>query len=281
MIIIFGYKIFWPLLVLIILSPSIIGFICITISNMNSSKRGDKFYKITKWQKEEINKILEKEIIPGETSEEYENAIRQCQAYVTRQKVWDYELLQETYEYAPNLITTILSEELEARIEKKNIDYAILLCHAIDFVNCGVSTFGRKPLWIKDDIAELKNHKDMDENEARVLSITENILLQTAKLIDPDLDKIPEYLRINDVLKTYSEYDFEIAITEIRQCIDYRNLKRETRDLVSRCLMAHIKDIIKNFEEDILPEHQVYYFRALACSLDGELYDTILDTIEY
>ena len=277
------YIIYPPVFFLAIAIPIILAIIIILLVNRRQDKKNKELNLITKWQKTRLIEILDDEIkATPNSSEEYHTTINKLQGYIRHNRYWDYEDLLDFDENSIILLTTILFEKIKADVEANKNNEAVLLCHALDFINCGVEYEGKYIEWIGDEISSDKNHDQMTDNEGRLFHICLSAVEKIMALIDPDLDKIPEInYDVDPVLKTYVGYDFEKAYEDLQEAIDFRNLQPETFDICARALVYELHMIIKDLEKMYLPYYQVYFLRALACCLDRQLYDKILTSIDY
>ena len=272
------------LIAAIIIIPVIIAIIVILIINKKQDKKNLELNLITKYQKNKLVDILDEEIdTTPDAVEGYHQMLRNLQGYIRRKRYWDpQEIMSEIDEDALIFLTTIVFERIKFDVEKNKKNEAVLLCHALDFINCGVEYEGNEVEWIGDEIECKKNHKDMSDNEGRLFSILMTTIERLWELVDEDLEKIPEEVEgIDPTLKTYKDFDFEEAYIDVQNCVDFRNLKPETIDILARGLVYVMDEIIEVLDKKYLPYYQVYYLRALASCLDKQLYDKILTSIEY
>lgn len=278
------YVIHFPLIAAIIIIPVFIALIVIFIINKKQDKRNLELNLITKYQKNKLVEILEEEINSSPNALEwYHPMLRNLQGYIRRKRYWDpQEIMDEIHEEALIYLTIIVFDRIRLDVEVNKKNEAVLLCHALDFINCGLEYTGNIVEWIGDEIECQKNHKDMSDNEGRLFSILSSTLEKLWDLIDEDLEKIPEEVEgIDPILKTYKDYDFEEAYSDVHSCVDFRNLKPETFDILARGLVFTIDELLDVLDKKYLPYYQVYYVRALASCLDRQLYDKILTSIEY
>lgn len=283
MITIGDYQIYPAFLAILIAVPAVIVFGVIFYLNHKQDKRNLLLDTITKWQKQNIVRIIDEYIEKNpKLPEQKVKNLRGFQGYVRHNRLWDSEDILDIGDGALIDASKALFEKIKEDVEGGNRNEAVLLCHTIDFMNCGVEYEGNIIQWIGDEMESIKNHTDMDDNEARLLSVVSNTIGMVRTLVDPDIEKIPELFDVDQVLKTYNLYDFNAAISDVENTIDFRNLQAETYDIASRCLTHHIYyNILYETEKDYVPYHQIYYIRALACTLDRLLYDAILNSIDY
>ena len=276
------YIIYPPFFFLAILIPVVITIIVIFILNKRQDKKNKKLNLITKWQKTKIVEILDEEIeATPNSSKEYHDLIRNIQGYIRHNRYWDYDDMMDFNENSVIVLTTLIFERIKKDVELNRKNEAVLLCHALDFINCGVEYTGKNIEWIGDEISADKNHDQMTDDEGRLFHICLSAVEKVWDLVDPDLDKIPEInSKVDPTLKTYKEYDFEVAYDDLQEAIDFRNLKPETFDITARALVYELNIIIEDLEKLYLPYYQVYFVRALACCLDRQLYDKIITSIE-
>lgn len=278
-----GYLLYLPFFIAIIFVPIIITVIVVLIINKKYDKLNKNLDVITQYQKTKLDEILDKEIEnTPEATEAYHELIRQIQGYIRHKRFWDPQELLDMHENSLLLLTTVIFEKIKEDVKNNNKNEAVLLCHALDFINCGVSYEGKEMEWIGDEIECTKNHEDMSDNEGRLFKLCLSTVERLWEFVDADLEKIPESIsEIDPTLKTYKAFDFETAYDDLSECVDFRNLKPETFDICARGLVYILDDIISELDKQYLPYYQVYYVRALACCLDKQLYDAIVESIEY
>lgn len=276
------YIIYPPFFIAAIVVPIVIAVIIILIINKRLDKKNKELDLITRWQKEHIPKLLENEYNNyPDAKESYKKLLKELQGYIRHHRYWDPDDLIDFNEQAVLVLTTIIFEQIKEDVRKNKKNEAVLLCHTLDFINCGVEYYGKELEWIGDEIVSSKNHEDMSDNEGRLFKILLSNVEKIHAYVDPDLEKIPETIDVDPILKTYVDFDFDVAYDDLQSAIDFRALKDETYDIAARATTELLDDIITELDKNYLPYYQVYYVRALACCLDKQLYDKILTSIEY
>lgn len=242
-------------------------------------KRNKEMNKISSWQREKINAALD-EYITDRTSDDRKELIGNLKGYINRQRYWDADKIAEISSDALNVLDIILFKKIKKAVETNRRNDAVLYLHAFDFANGGPTYHNDTLVWIGDDIKEQKNDLSMSESEARFFYIIATTINKAITIVDEELGKIPEEIDVDPILRTYKMYDFQDALEDAATCNDIRNLKPETLDIAARALVIEIDYCLENFSGDRFAECRLYYVRALACCLDKQLYDEILDSIE-
>lgn len=273
------YPSFW---IAVVIVPVVITLVLVLIYNFKLKRKAKSFNSITSWQKERIVELIDKELEDmADTDEEYKEMLKNCQGYIRHKKFWNVDELLDIDEDAVVVITSIVYDEIVRDVRSKNNNDAVLLLHAVDYINGGCPLIGQEMEWIGTEIEELKNDLKMTDYEARLLKIFYNSIDYAINEVDIDINKIPEGYPCDPELKNYILLDFEKAQEEILDCIDMRNLSNETLTICARCLTDHMKDIIVDLSKKTIPDWQLYYIRAIACALDKQLYPDIVNSIDF
>ena len=187
---------------------------------------------------------------------------------------------------AISLLTVIIIEEVERCIEEdsnNSNNRAVLLLHTLDMAYGGAPIINGEIEWLGQDVQELDNHSEMNKCEARLLKIYLNMIEKIWEYVDDDISKIPESANVPEELKIYSADDFVDAYQEVDECVDVKELSESTKRIITLALAMTLEELKNSLDDEGLKYYQLYYIRALACSIDNtySLYTDILNSIEY
>ena len=284
-----GYRIYWPVFALFtILIGVLVGFILLKLVR-NLHKLNKKMNTISSWQKYNIITLLEERLedvlanndFSKEEKDYFSNVFNGLIGYIRRHRYWDVNEILEIDEKAIQVLDEVIFDKIKECVAKNQKNTAVLYCHAFDFANGGPVYTNSKILnWIGDDVEEHKNDLRMSPYEARCFSVMLSAVGDVFDLLDEDLDKIPEDIEVDNILRTYNSLDFEYAIEDLSTCNDIKNLKTETIDIAARSLLCIFDMYVHSFNGSTLPSYRLYTVRCLACCLDNCLYDEVLDSID-
>lgn len=280
MITIGGYRIYWPVFVVIfLLIAAIAVFIVVHNKKKKNQKSQAELKIITTWQKKFLYQLFSS-YEDGATDAE-RKAISNLKGYLNHHYVWNADEVAALGEKTLEFLDYLLFVQIQKFVNINDKNQAVLCLHLFDMVNGGPEFIGNTMDWIQDDIDEQKNDLRMDVYEARLFELVSSAIEEVSRYVDPELEKIPEEAEdFDSVLKTYTKYDFSVALQDSMSCNDFKNLSPETYDIAARAFVREIQKCIVSFTGDRFPQFRLYYIRALACCLDKEPYDEILDTIE-
>ena len=284
-----GYRIYWPVFaIFVILIGVLVGIILIKLTR-NMQKLNKKMNTISSWQKYNIINLLEerlKEVTSNndfsqDEKDRFITIFNGLIGYIRRHRYWDVDEILEIDERAIQVLDEVLFDKIKSCVAKNQKNVAVLYCHAFDYANGGPVYTNSKILdWIGDDVAEQKNDLRMSVYEARCFSILIDAVSDTFGLIDEDLDKIPEDIEVDPILRTYNSMDFEYALEDLSTCNDIKNLKTESLDIAARSLLSVFDVYVHSFNGNTLATYRLYAVRCLECCLDVCLYDEVLDSID-
>ena len=277
-----GYRIYWPVfLVLILLIAGIVVFIVLQSKKKNQKKTQMEIKTITAWQKKFLNQVFDEYEANTQAEEAEKQAISRLKGYMRHHYFWDADEVSELGDKTLQFLDYLLFLKIKEFVGTNNKNDAVLCLHLFDMVNGGPVFKGAVMDWLQDDLDEQKNDLRMDAYEARLLEIVASVITEIAGFVDEEIDKIPEDVEgIDEILKTYNKYDFATALQDSIKCNDFKSLAPETYDIAARGLVREIQKCIVSFSGDRFPQHRLYYIRCLACCLDKEPYDEVLDTID-
>lgn len=279
------------LVLLFILIAAVFGIAYFFIRNKEKGSPAFQIYKrITTWQKNNVPPLVQKDIDqngdPNEPDDQYHKIADQLQVYIKRGRIWDNSEIKEIDPMAISLLTVIIIEEVERCIEEdsnNSNNRAVLLLHTLDMAYGGAPIINGEIEWLGQDVQELDNHSEMNKCEARLLKIYLNMIEKIWEYVDDDISKIPESANVPEELKIYSADDFVDAYQEVDECVDVKELSESTKRIITLALAMTLEELKNSLDDEGLKYYQLYYIRALACSIDNtySLYTDILNSIEY
>jgi hypothetical protein len=252
-------------------------------------KVNDK-YKITQWQRKYLCQLIKAYLKDNDLEDDFDYLMKDFEKYVKESTYWNLDELLELSDDMVKNITIILFEVAQESYSLRHFDDAVLVLHAIDFINGGMDNpdyFDGEYPWIGEDIPEMRNYQDMTDEEARTLYIYESAVEELYSFVDPDIDKIPEGENVLSFCKRLSKKDMEDAVTDLCGVIDILNLTDKTRDVTAKSLFNSISYLLGDiFNEDgdnyvqYVDEYRRYQIRALASVIDKQLYSDVVASID-
>lgn len=252
-----------------------------------NSKSLYKYFVITKWQKKNIPVYLKEYRSKFELTDDEDKCCDLFLEYLDESKYWNVDELNELRPNLAKKISIIMYFMIKEAYLNKEKDKAILLIHAFDFINGGMEqeSYGKVYEWISEDVDMYRNHKEMSDEEARLLFLYISAVSDTMGFIDPDLEKIPEDVAVEDFCKRIKQSEYEDTMEALGLTVDVRNLKGPEVDVIVKSLLNNLylmlSGIAEEDEIEYVDELRRYPIRALAAILDGGLYSDIIDSIEY
>lgn len=261
----FGYKIYIiNILIIFVLLPLFIFLLTKMFINKHKEKVEVNVFRITEWEKENIPKLI-KDIDNAQIVIEY----------IEENDTWSNLILEEDIDLS--LINSRLFDYIKVKY-KENPKTCVRVLRAIDFMNGGFELIGTTKEWIGDDVDEEKYFVEMNKYEARLENIYLNQIESKLDMVDEDIKKIPATTFCYVELKSLAMNDFNYALDDIIGNSSMKTLKASTFNIINYSLIDSLIKVIG--ESEVLPEHRLYLIRALACSLDKNLYLDILDSFE-
>ena len=289
-----GNYIFYPAFFITVIAVIIIIIAVLIIKNIMKNKKQEnsinKNYEITIWQRQHLIQLMNEYIKDNNIDATTLDIVSELNIYMKNSKYWNMDEIIEINEDIIPYSTLILFQIAINKYSDNNMNDAVLILHALDFINGGMDNpdyyEGEYP-WIGEDIPELRNHKDMTEEEARTIYLYASAIEDILRLVDSDIGKIPENLDVLSFCKRLSQKDIENASGDIGSVIDFLEINQKTRDIAAKALFNNIIILLgdifdkdsKNYEKNI-DEYRRYTLRALATAIDGQLYSDIIKSIE-
>lgn len=274
----FGYYFYPAFFITIIGVPLILAMLFILIRRLKERKAVYSNSVITDWQKKHLVKIIDNNIEKTSNSK-YVEILEEAKDFITDCKYWNNEEMIEINKDMVVLLSLIFFEDVKMNY-KDNPDRCVLLLNAIDAMNGGVDA-NLKKHWMEDDFPELENDEAMTRDETKLLCLCNTAVSRAmTNYINPDSQNIPKLtLAFEDLIGMETE-DFGSVSRHILHCRDFTTLKNSDYRIIAMCLIDMIDEEFKKLKDDYFEPYYLCYFRALACVLDHNLYDYILDTIE-
>lgn len=290
------YPAFFILIFAIFISIMIIMLAIHFIKERKEEHANDDSFKITEWQRKYVIRLCRDYMRDNEVSDEYEESINKLEKFILESTYWN---LDELLEIDKNLVknaSLVLFFAAQDSYLLQQEDDAVLLLHTIDMMNGGPDNpdyFGGDYPWIGDEVQEMKNHKDMTDEEARTLYMWFSAVGDIASFVDEDLGKIPEASSAPQYCKRISQEEMETCAQDLLEIVDIRALKPENRDIVCKAMFCNIlimlngifmnrKEEDNNTEEEILyiDEFRRYSIRSLTAAIDNQLYSDVIASID-
>lgn len=274
------YSISWlGVFLLVAIIVGVVVFIIFQTRKKKIKKHKEEINKITSWQKSHLLSLFDDFLEDAGDAEV--QAISNLKGYIKNHRRWNVDEVVALGDKTLHFLDFLIYQEINKHFQDEDFKSTVLWLHLFDFANGGPAMKGDVIDWIGDDISEQKNDLRMDVYEARLMTISTNAIDEVFSLLDPEIDKIPESEPLTDeVLKSYDSIDFRDALSDCVICNDFKNLSDQTIEVLARCLNYEIKKYMANFDGDRFPNHRLYFVRALACCLDRQLYDEVLDTVD-
>lgn len=257
------------------------------IKERNGSKAADDSFRITQWQRKHVMRFYRNFSKDNGLENSWGRHDKALEDYILNSTYWNVDELLELDKDLVKESSMILFLVAQESFELKQMDDAVLLLHTIDMMNGGPDNIdfndGEYP-WIGPDVAELRNHEEMSDEEARLMHLYESALSDLYSFVDEDLEKIPEGLDLPTFCKRLSVHDMEDAAKDLYSCIDIHAFEPGTKDVITKAMFASVSIMMAGvFDEDdieYLDEYRRYSIRALAAIIDGQLYSEVIDSID-
>lgn len=274
----FGYYLYPAFFITLIGIPLIFAILFISIRKIKEKRAVYSNSVITAWQKKHLVRIIDSNIEKSDSSE-FTEILEEAKDFIQTCKYWNNDEMIEINKDMIILLSVIFFEEVKNNY-KDNPDKCVLLLNAIDSMNGGVNADLKKH-WMDDDFPTIENNEEMTVDETKLLCLCNTAVLRAmTNYINPDTQNIPKLtLAFKDLIGMETE-DFGSVSRHILHCQDFRELKNSDYRIIAMCLIDMIDEEFKKLRDDYFEPYYLCYFRALACVLDHNLYDYILDTLE-
>lgn len=265
------------IIILIIITAFFIGAMA-----AKEKKKLKQAYQITKWQKEELPSTLDyvsNEIDDPEARKYYSNnaAIADdfCH-YLSRNKVWDYNMVRDISDNAPFVLSKILFYDAESSLTEyeDGEERALLLLNSIDLINGGPLYEGKKCIWMMEDIEEYPD-ANTPAVQNKVKSIFQQALINILDQVDEETGEINENLDVPSYIKSYTRDDLYLAAGDLANNPGFMDILPETRTAIIHGLVFSLNNYFQ-FEDEDVAELQICYIRSLMCVLSMKMYDEII-----
>lgn len=274
---IFGYYVH-VLLFVIIFAVILVGVLSfILIRRLKERKQVYTTSRITDWEKNNIPKLLRKEI-DSVNDADYTNKINKIINYIQTCDYWNNDELIELDKDSILLITSILFDYVKEN-HSSNPDKCVLLLHTIDNANGGID-FSNGNNWMSEDFQMQKNSGKMSDDESRAILLCQNAVTKAyEKYINTDTDAVPLITKAIPELSGKKYEQFQSAVDDIAVCKGFDSMKESTYNMTEICLIDEIDKFIEVEEDDYFDEYYLCYFRVLASLIDRQPYDEILESL--
>lgn len=293
-----GDYIIYPAFFILLIVIFVLLLVVIAIKNIVAEKKQEKtfyqFYKITKWQRKHLIEYMSEYLREHDVYETHEKVINQLQKYMDESKFWNVDELLEIDKGLVMYVSAILFEVAKENYIRDDIDGAVLILNAFDFINGGMEDedtvlSGQQYQWIGSDIVEMRNSSEMTDEEARTLFIYDSAVIDLYDMIDPDLGKIPERAVAEEFCKRLTQSEIEDALDDIETVIDILALTDKSRDIIIKALFNKCSFLMgeifgstdENNKADYMDEYRRYTMRALAAAIDNQLYSDVIESISF
>lgn len=289
-----GNYIFYPAFFITVIIVIVLIVFALALRNILKEKKQEnsvnKNFEITVWQRKYLIQFMNEYIKDNNIDSSILDISSELNIYMKNSKYWNVDELMEINENIIPYTTLLLFQVAINKYIDNYKDDAVLILHAIDFINGGMDNpdyFDGEYPWIGEDIPELRNHSDMTVEEARTIYLYESAIEDLYSLVDIDIGKIPEDSPVLDFCKRLSQKDIENAYGDLCSVIDILEVNQRTRDVVAKALFNNISALFadifdKNSEnyEKYVDEYRRYPLRALTSVIDGQLYSDVIESIE-
>lgn len=239
------------------------------------------FHNITEWQREFVYDIIKDGAEQARffRLNDEMTMLNKAVYYLKESDYWDKDILMKISPLLPMAITRLLVKDIEISLAKGFVNHPILLLHTIDAIHGGPTDWKRADLgkWITDDFSILAEYNTLSGEEMRVISLTAGLIGS----LNEDITVLSEKYEVLPRVKAYSYLDVGDATINLLDLMDLDMLDRETRDISMLVLLDYIdREILLKRRVGVLDQFELSYFRALACFIDKQGYDKIIDTID-
>lgn len=281
----FGYR-FYPaffILVGFIIIALILGGIL--LFKFLNKKKGNSVEKIrvteyiSVWQKKHLPVIIDKEISATD-NDEYINILTNAKNYIANGDKWNKDDLLEINDSLVLILSDLFLEESLQSYRNSENDKAVLLLHSIDCLNGTIESLNGRKEWITNDVDKATNLIHMSEQEQRLMYICFDAVNSISALIDEKTGKIPGFAGVIDDLKRFTSVNFQDAKEAISECKSFTFITEYNRELIIYSLFQAVLNIMENVKLSTYREFEIFTFRVLACMIDNQTYDDIINTIE-
>ena len=289
-----GNYVFYPAFFILIFGLFIGFLLFLFLRNVLKEKKQEnkinKNFEITKWQKKHLTKFMYDYIENNNISDLYKDIVDKFDDYIVNSKYWNLEELLEIDEHLVSYSSLILFEIAQEAFLNEEYDTSVLILNAIDFINGGMDDpdyyVGEYP-WIGDSVNEMRNHKDMSDEEARTLYLYASAVDDLFSFVDEDLEKIPETSNVLPFCKDITKKDIEDAYGDLCSVIDILEINDNTREIVAKSMFNSISTLLGNILDadsenyvQYIDEYRRYSIRALASDIDKQLYSDVVASID-
>lgn len=274
----FGYYFYPAFFITVIGVPILIAFIIIFARRFKLKRKVYSNSLISAWQKKYIPKIIDNEISEA-TNSQYIQILKDGKDFVVNNKYWNNDEMVEKNKDSIVLLTKLFFDKVR-REYKEDPDTCVLLLNTIDIMNGGIDA-DIKSHWMSEDLQYFENDERMTKNEGRLVCLCATAIHKLLEeYVDDDIGRIPQLTLAIDELKGEETEDIASVERHLLHCTDFTDLSNSDYDLITRALFDLIDKEFKQQRDDYFEPYYLCYFRALACSIDKNLYDDIIDSIE-
>ena len=273
---VFGYYLYPLFFVYLFGIPLAITAAIILFKRFRASKAVYSINVITDWQKDNIPFILRKQVGVF-TKTELVNDI--CD-YIQYNEYWnDDEMLEIDESIVMDSVKALLNEVYEVFISDPN--KAVLILNTIDTMNGGLDlSSGRITEWMDDALPGQGTDYGMTDSDAKLFVLMVSTVVRANDLYTRSgIDKIPAITDAIEELVGLSITQLDMVAERIEEASNFEDISDRDLYICKCCLMDHVLNLFKKYNDITINDYYLSYIRALACVLDKQSYPDIVSTI--